>query len=251
MTSFFSINEAAHRYDKHRPRVHSQILKWLADSGIELNFNRSIDIACGTGHSTIPLTKISKETIGIDTSAEMLEKAAEKGLDTKKFSYENIHLLGKFDLISTCMAFHWFDENTAIESYKRASNKGAIWLIYNFYFGGHSTSNELNDWFYNSYLNEYPSPKRGAHFATICENDSSIERIGGKEGVIKINLTETGLVNYLTTQSNIEHAVIQGTSYEEIEENLTNQLVKFKFSNSFDYRYRYDIYRYERQSRNI
>ena len=85
MTSFFSINEAAHRYDKHRPRVHSQIFKWLADSGIELNFNRSIDIACGTGHSTIPLTKISKETIGIDTSAEMLEKAAEKGLDTKNF----------------------------------------------------------------------------------------------------------------------------------------------------------------------
>jgi len=226
--AYFSLIEAADRYDKYRPKVHNIIIDWLTESGIELDFDRSVDVACGTGESTIPLTKISKETIGIDTSKEMLAKAQEKGLSIENISYETLHELGKFDLISTCMAFHWFNEHRAIKSYKLASNNGAIWLVYNFVFKGNIDSENFNNWFYEQYLKEYPSPKRGVHFATVDVRDLSIERISSNEGYIPISLTKRGLIKYLTTQSNVEHAVIQGTPYKQIEKNIISQLSKFE-----------------------
>jgi len=174
----------------------------------------------------------------------MLGKAKEKGLRIENISYEKLHKLGKFDFISTCMAFHWFKEHRAIKSYKLASNNGAIWLVYNFLFKGSIDSNNFNYWFYEQYLKQYPSPKRGAHFATVDINDSSIEKISSKEGYIPISLSKRDLIKYLTTQSNVEHAVIQGTPYKQIEKNIFNQLSKFEHPEIYKYMYRYDIYKY-------
>jgi len=42
--TYFSLNEAAYRYDKYRPKVHNIVIDWLTDSGIGLNFDRSVDV---------------------------------------------------------------------------------------------------------------------------------------------------------------------------------------------------------------
>jgi hypothetical protein len=70
------LEEAAVRYDRYRPKVHS------------------ID-------STLPLLQICDAVIGIDSSPEMLRFAEEKGLATRVASYDALDEEGAYDLIST------------------------------------------------------------------------------------------------------------------------------------------------------
>lgn len=150
--SYFTLQEAAKRYDAYRPKVHGIIETWLSNAGLNTQFNQALDVACGTGDSTLPLQNISNTVLGIDLSQSMLSMANEKGLSVKQIGYEQAHEVGSFDLITTCMAFHWFDFNEALNAYKSASANNAVWLIYNFTFGGSETCEDFNDWFVSTYL---------------------------------------------------------------------------------------------------
>ena len=242
--SYFNLKEAADRYDKYRPKVHDVIKDWLLESDVKTSFDKALDVACGTGDSTLPLKGLAKDVIGIDQSAHMLSKAQEKGLEVFQMSYLEAPSLGRFDFITTCMAFHWFESKEAIQAYKGASNTGAIWLIYNFYFSGHESSEEFNSWFYDEYLSKYPSPTRGRHSAEIDKNDKTIIHLNGNEGHIPISLSKDKLVKYLTTQSNIENVVLNGKTYKNVEQDLTSEIKKIKCSTSFKYGYQYDFYKY-------
>ena len=68
--------------------------------------------------------------------------------------------------------------------------------------------------------------------------------LNANKGYIPITLSHDELVKYLTTQSNIEHAILNGETYEAVEQELISALKKIKFSESFKYGYQYDIYRY-------
>ena len=107
------------------------MLGWLAECLGRRHFRNAIDIACGTGDSTLPLLRIAEDVIGIDSSEAMLRYAKHKGLTVKRASYEDLTENGEYDLVSTCMAFHWFDRTKAIETYKQISAREAIWIIYN------------------------------------------------------------------------------------------------------------------------
>lgn len=145
------------------------------------------------------------------------------------------------------MAFHWFDFEQAVQAYKQASNDSSIWLIYNFSFGGSVNSKEFNDWFSHTYLKLYPTPPRNGQTADF-EGVSNLEKLDGSKGTIPLSLDKTALIKYLTTQSNIEAAVHQGSSYEEIEAVLQDSLQSVNFDEDFLYNYSYSIYRYTRDS---
>lgn len=242
--SYFTLQEAAERYDRFRPKVHDAVLKWLAPWTPEGGFGSAIDIACGTGDSTLPLLQISNRLIGVDASPAMLSQARGKGFEPRQASYDEIAEGNAFDLINCCMAFHWFDQDIAISSFKRISRPGAIWLIYNFAFAGHATSEAFNQWFFQHYLKQYPSPPRGKAAAVIPDNDSEIEILKADKGVIPLRFNREELIGYLTTQSNIEAAVRAGRKYETIEADLHTQLKQIDLDGDFNYAYTYGIYRY-------
>jgi len=243
--SYFTLEEAAERYDVHRPKVHSVIEQWLSEAGINPLFKSAIDVACGTGDSTIPLLKISQNVFGIDLSEAMLKKAELKGISVRQLGYEKAHELGSFDLITTCMAFHWFNFEDALAAYKKASSKDAIWLIYNFTFGGSENSEEFNDWFVSRYLEKFPSPKRNKVVADF-ESADGVRHLASGKGVLPIEFTDkVELVKYLTTQSNVEEAVRSGISYEEIEEEIDSMIGVFELGTGFRYNYSYDLYQFD------
>ena len=64
--------EIASHCKVYRPELHSVLLKkcLLVDS-----FQRSLNVGCGVGHSSIALTSYCKEVIELETSAFMLQKA--------------------------------------------------------------------------------------------------------------------------------------------------------------------------------
>ena len=65
---YFRLEEAARRYAVFRPKVHDIVLDWLSDCRADGPFHKAIDIACGTGDSTVPLARIANEVVGIDSS---------------------------------------------------------------------------------------------------------------------------------------------------------------------------------------
>ncbi|MDN3649539.1 class I SAM-dependent methyltransferase [Reinekea marina] len=245
--TYFSLEEASNRYEQYRPKVHGVIKHWLKNAGITKRFDTAIDIACGTGDSTIPVIDISNSVQGIDLSEVMLNKARAKGLEVNQLGYEAAHTLGQFDLITTCMAFHWFDFEQAVQAYKQASSDSSIWLIYNFSFGGSVHSKEFNDWFFDTYLTLFPTPPRNSQTANF-EGVSNLEKLDSSKGTIPLSFDKAALIKYLTTQSNIEAAVHQGSSYEEVEAILQDSLQSIVFDEAFLYNYSYSIYRYTRDS---
>lgn len=242
MNRFFSLEEAARRYDQFRPTAHAIVLDWLGRCFGAKRWENDIDIACGTGHSTIPLLQICDNVLGIDSSPEMLRLADSKGLATRLASYDELDEMGNYDLVSTCMAFHWFDPVEALAVYKRISSPGAAWVIYDFAFGGHESSEEFNEWFLECYLKTYPTPPRSKPAPVIPDDDAQIELVQHERGVIPIEFTPEGLVGYLSTQSNMEAAVKDGSSYDSICKSLLSQVGAIDIAGHFKYRYTYGIY---------
>ena len=106
MTQYFINEESGRRYDKYRLKVHDVVVEWLDSVCPGKKFTKGLDVACGTGDSLKPLIRICDEAVGIDSSDEMLAIALRKKLPAIKGTYLELKNHGRFDLISTCMAFH-------------------------------------------------------------------------------------------------------------------------------------------------
>lgn len=194
------------------------------------------------------MIELSDNVIGIDLSKSMIERAEVKGLSVKQLGYEKAYELGKFDLITTCMAFHWFGFDEALKAYKQASSDNAIWLIYNFSFGGSENSDEFNDWFVSTYLKKFPSPARNGEVADF-EKAEGVKCLASGKGVLPIKFVDKHeLTKYLTTQSNVENAVKAGLTYSEIEKEIEAMLQDFELSTEFRYNYSYDLYQFTTQA---
>ncbi|WP_447895748.1 class I SAM-dependent DNA methyltransferase [Vreelandella sp. GE22] len=109
MAQYFADTGVGERYDQYRPKVHSALFDILKRHLPVENFSRVVDVACGTGDSTLALLDIGRDVLGIDSSEEMLAIAKRRGLTVRQADYTELPQHGHFDLISTCMAFHWFD----------------------------------------------------------------------------------------------------------------------------------------------
>lgn len=77
-------------------------------------YNKIIDIGCGSGMSTFPLENAypNAEIVGVDMSAEMLEKAKEhesKIQWVQRDCSKSIEDLGKFDLVFSNAFLQWLD----------------------------------------------------------------------------------------------------------------------------------------------
>lgn len=244
MAQYFTEIGVGERYDQYRPKTHQAVVQKMQQHLKGRNFESVVDVACGTGDSTVPLLALGQNVMGIDSSDEMLAIAQKRGLYVRKADYAELPQQGSFDLISTCMAFHWFDGPRAVAAYKAASNTGAIWVIYNFAFAGHTASEQFNRWFYDEYLKRYPSPPRNRFEDITLANDEELSVIASESGWLPIEFTLEPLIGYLSTQSNIEEAARNGKTLEAIAANLRNALSGIDITGVFKYVYSYEILEY-------
>jgi SAM-dependent methyltransferase len=246
MPPFFSSAEAARRYDTFRPKVHRIVLEWLHQHCGPRRWKHGLDIECGTGDSTVPLREICGDVLGIDASEEMLAYANAKGLHTHRTSFDAFQSAQTFDLISTCMAFHWFDPAIAIRSYKALSSPDSTWIIYNFAFAGHPSHVGFNDWFHQSYLKRFPSPPRARMASVVPRDDPELTCIGEDRGQLLIDFGAEELVGYLSTQSNIENAVRNGSDYDSLCTELQADIRALAVAGPYRYAFSYEIHRCRR-----
>jgi ubiquinone/menaquinone biosynthesis C-methylase UbiE len=86
---------------------------------------RLLDLGCGTGHLTIPLSRHFEAVVGLDPEPEMLSEGARQAHDA---DIQNIrwmkggsfdlpclkHELGKFRLVTMGTSFHWMDRDATL-----------------------------------------------------------------------------------------------------------------------------------------
>lgn len=78
---------------------------------------RIVDLGCGTGELTLMLALLAREseTLGIDASEAMLEKAATRTRPGLRFVQGRIEEVeGEWDLIFSNAAIHWVDDHPAL-----------------------------------------------------------------------------------------------------------------------------------------
>ena len=83
----------------------------LGKSVVELLHPQSgehiLDVGCGDGVLTQHISDFGAQTIGIDTSPDMVEAAQERSLDARVGSGESIDFENEFDAVFSNAALHW------------------------------------------------------------------------------------------------------------------------------------------------
>ena len=117
---------------------------------------KAIDLGCGTGELTKILhSKLHlKETLGIDNSAKMLEKASSTtGVNFERGDIENFD--GKFDLIFSNAAIHWCDDHPKlfkrIRNHLNAFGQIAIQMPLNHDYPTHTVAAEVAGRYHRDY----------------------------------------------------------------------------------------------------
>lgn len=213
--NFFETSTAAERYAQGRPYFHpvvvERIRKFLALAG---PIARALDVGCGTGLSTVALTEIAREVVGLDAAPEMIARAPR--VERVRYVVASAEKLPfaeeTFDLATLSCVFHWLDRDVFLQEARRVLRARAWLVVYDNYFAGWKDGlAEFQTWIRETYHARYPSPQR----ARVEFTDEVVEkrgfRVAGREQYENdIEFSVTGLVNYLTSQSNVIAAIEGG-----------------------------------------
>ena len=140
----FEEESLAKLYAKFRPsypqKVYNAISLFATKRGIDLKTGLALDLACGSGQGTFPLTNIVEKCIGVDISRAQINFAKEKnvteGNDAVEFMVADAHSLpfenDKFDLVTCSTAWHWFDPKAACPEVSRVLKKPGCLAVYSY-----------------------------------------------------------------------------------------------------------------------
>lgn len=144
-----------------RPHYPDSLFKYISDyfkrhnnGGENLAKTCAIDIGCGPGEATVPLTKYFDQVIGIDHSQVMVNEASKRAdISQLKFIQgSDKDFVTKFesnsvDLITVAQAIHWFQFPQFFnDAYKVLKPNGtlAFWGYVDHNFVGHPKATEIN-----------------------------------------------------------------------------------------------------------
>jgi ubiquinone/menaquinone biosynthesis C-methylase UbiE len=219
--NYFAHPSAAKRYAASRPYFHPLVMERIRETlELEKPLDRVLDVACGTGQSSVALKTIARHIVGTDISPEMLGEAPHDS---------HIHYVAgraealpfpdeTFDLLTVSLAFHWFERERFLAEAHRVLLPDASLVIYNNGFSGQMRGNPAyTQWNHQSYIHRYPTPPRNNHVLTPEDARVAGFHLERQEAFENdVTLTPEQLAGYLTTQSNVIAAVEQGG--ERIEE---------------------------------
>lgn len=252
MHNYFDADPIAERYASARPAFHRHVMARLrALLGSQLPLERALDVACGTGHSTLCLEGLSPSVVGLDSSLSMLRRAP-AGSHTMYVagSAEDLPFRESgFDLLTVSSAFHWFDQDRFLREATRVLRSGGTLVVYDNYFSGNAVETDaVAKWVFETYRSKYPGPPRAAVvFDTsgpangfLCTHREEYENI------VPLSLQE--LTEYLLTQTNTIAALEGGTPLPELRQWLLEELRPYFEDGPLRVRFRGPIWILQREA---
>lgn len=212
--NYFAFPTAAERYAAARPRFHRLVAEKIrAHLRLEGKLVRALDVACGTGHSTIALTAIAEQVVGTDISRGMLTQAPrEPAISYVEAPAEQLPFArAMFNLLTVSSAFHWLDHTRFLTEAQRVLRDEGWLAIYNNEFAARMKENPaFEPWFRANYGARFPRPPRQERSLS----DAMARKFGFTPAVQDSYDNEAiysldEFITYLSTHSNII-AVVEG-----------------------------------------
>lgn len=212
--SYFAHATAAARYARGRPYFHPLVIEMLRARLGSRPVGRALDVACGTGQSTLALRALAAEVIGMDISRPMLVAApCRPGLYYLAAAAEALPFASAtFDGVTVALAFHWFDAGCFLAGARRVLRPGGWLAIYNNGFFGTMRENPAYaEWNRERYLGRYPTPPR--HDAPFTDEAAAagFRFLAREHYANDVTFAPEELAAYLMTQSNVIAALEEGT----------------------------------------
>jgi len=224
--NYFDKGSVAERYALGRPYLHPQIIQRIRQFVDPVDY--VLDVACGTGMSSVALLDIADRIVGIDLSREMLAQASRHPrINYVAGEAEALPVGdGSVGLVSVALAYHWLDRRRFLAEARRALRDGGWLIVYNTWFTGDMEENAaFGEWWSQEYLVRYPTPRRRSQL--IAEHDASaagFQLLDHSMVDIPVRFSLSELRIYLTTQSNVIAAVEKGESLESVRDWLNKSL---------------------------
>ena len=227
----FSGTVAAGLYQVGRPYHHPRALQRIRRIVGTERVNRALDVACGTGLSTVALAEIAVEVVGIDTVSEMIALARHQSnveylvAPAEEMPFE----ADSFDAVTVASGVHWFDQQRFYQEAHRVLRPGGWLAIYDHYFGGEILDDTtFEQWTTERYLKELSTPARGPKFDPRKIIPDGYVILGDESYEDPIHMSHESLVSYLLTQSNCIAALRGGrTSLPGLRQWLRQETKQF------------------------
>ena len=218
--NYFDSQNAAKRYSAARPYFHPLVIEKIKNYiGFATPVPQALDVACGTGQSTVALKEIAKEIVGVDSSEEMLALAPRDGrIRYFRASAEDLPFAEEsFDLITVSEAIHWFERNSFLSEASRVLRPSGWLIVYGCRSGGGMKDNpDYDRWFDEEFAPRYPTPPRNWDRLTEAEaRRHGFALVGQDRYTHEVSFSLEEHVNYLMSQSRVLAAIGEGKEDEE------------------------------------
>ena len=212
--NYFSHVSAAQRYAIARPYFHPKAVAVLLEAAKTMRFASALDVATGTGMGARALLEVCDQVTGCDLSPEMLAhaRATVPGASFIEAPAEALPVPeSSVVLVTTFLAFHWFDQARFLEEVRRVLEPGGYLMICN-----HHALATLRDhpafkvWADGFYAN-YPTPPRNSSIVGTGDAQRfGFDLIAQSSFEDEFWMNATEVAAYISTQSNIIAKVEQG-----------------------------------------
>jgi ubiquinone/menaquinone biosynthesis C-methylase UbiE len=207
-------------YDRGRPYHHARTLERIVAMVGAEHLPRGLDVACGTGMSTVALAGHADAVVGVDVSPEMMRSARHAtGVRYLLGRAERLPFTaGTFDAATCCSGVHWFDQPRFFAELHRVLRPAGWVALYDHYFIGEMVDvPEFGEWMREG-LRRYPLPPRTPQVGDPSSMEpDGFEKVGDEFFADDIAMTHEQLVSYQLTISNFVAAIEQGARREELE----------------------------------
>jgi ubiquinone/menaquinone biosynthesis C-methylase UbiE len=222
MSRLYQNPEMALGYARCRPVLHSWIVDRIGEElGPRQPLSFALDIGCGSGLSTAPLTRWAEHSFGLEPSIGMLPwgrqvapRAIFVGGHAEKIPFRN----ASFDWITAAGSLNYTHLSQALEEIARVLRPNGSLFLYDFSTGrSFRDSDRLDQWF-DTFLNRFPPAKDSWKEITA----QLLQREAGRLQLQSFQPFETELtyhvdsyIDYLMTETNVAQAIENGqTEYE-------------------------------------
>jgi SAM-dependent methyltransferase len=215
----FAADDAGTVYDRGRPYHHPRSLAHIFGLVGDVSVRRALDVACGTGMSTVALAEHADIVVGVDRSREMLRAA--RTVHNAHYVYAAAEALpipdATVDAVTCCSGVHWFDQPRFFAELHRVLAPGGWVGLYDHYFIGKMVDvPEFGRWTREA-LARYPLPPRAPQVGDPrSETPAGFENIGDEFFEDDIAMTPDEFADYQLTISNFVTAAASGIDPAEL-----------------------------------
>jgi len=207
-------------YDRGRPFHHPRTLERVVAMVGRTPIERALDVACGTGMSTVALGAHASHVAGVDVSPEMLRSARPApGVHYLLGSAERMPFVpGAFGAATVSSGVHWFDQQAFFGELHRVVRPGGWVALYDHYFVGEMVGvPEFGAWLHEA-LVRYPLPARNPQVGDPRSLEpEGFDKLGDELFADDIAMSHAELTDYQLTISNFVEATERGTRRADLE----------------------------------